>query len=172
MENVTRPPVVSCAWLILAQISLVSTIALSAPLADQCSQSFGVPPGAKETLIIEGAVLRLQARIWRDFMPGAVETNTRGVIATIALLGVNGMRVPPTLHADTVWIIQRGRVWRADKIEEIEHHVENPLALNFVVRNGPEWPIKSFVDVFVRVADRHGAHYLLVLRHQIIDKAV
>jgi hypothetical protein len=172
MKEVTRPQMIFCAWLILAQAAFVSTLALSAPHADQSSQSLAVPRGAKETLIIEGAVLRLQAHIWRDFMPGAVEANTRGVIATIALVGVNGMRVPPTLHADTVWIIQRGRVWRADKIEEIEHNVENPLALSFVVRNGPEWPIKSFADVVVRVADQHGAHYLLVLRHQIIDKAV
>jgi hypothetical protein len=172
MKEVTRPQMIFCAWLILAQAAFVSTLALSAPLADQSSQPLAVPRGAKETLIIDGSALRLRAHIWRDFMPGAVETKTRGLIATIALGVVNGMSVRPTLHADTVWMVQRGRVWKTDEIEELEHHNSDPSTLSFAIRNGPEWPTKSFVDVFVRVADQHGAHYLFVLRHQIINMAV
>jgi hypothetical protein len=53
MKEVTRPQMIFCAWLILAQAAFVSTLALSAPLADQSSQSLAVPRGAKETLIIE-----------------------------------------------------------------------------------------------------------------------
>jgi hypothetical protein len=172
MTKVTLSQMCFCAWLIVSQAAFVSTLALPAPLVDQSSQSLAVPRGAKETLVIEGSALRLQAHIWRNFMPGAVEAKPRGVIADIAVLGANGVRVPTTLHADTVWFTQRGRVWRVDKVEEIEHPVEDSMALNFVVRNGPEWPIKSFVDVVLSVADQHGRHYLFVLRHQIITMAI
>ncbi len=105
-------------------------------------------------------------------MPGAVEAQRRGLIADITILGANGLRVPTTLHADTAWFTRSGRVWRADKIQEIEHPIEDSMALHFVVRNGPEWPIKSFVDIVVRVTDQHGGHYLIALRHQIINMAI
>ena len=172
MTKVTHPQMSFCAWLILSQAAFVSTFAVAGPFDDQSSQSLAVPRGVKETLVIEGSTLRLQVYIWRDFMPGAVEAKPRGVIADIAILGADGVRVPTTLHADTAWFTQRGRAWRADKIEEIEHPVEDPMALHLVVRNGPEWPIKSFVDVVVRVTDQHGGHYLIALRHQIINMAI
>ena len=69
-------------------------------------------------------------------MPGAVEAKPGGVIADIAILGADGVRAPTTLHADTAWFTQRGRVWRADKIEEIEHPVEDQMALHLSFATG------------------------------------
>jgi hypothetical protein len=163
-----------CAWLILAQSALVSTPGHSDPLVDRSSQQLVFLRGAKETMVIEGSTLRLQASIWRNFMPVIIDANSNStsLVATISLVDVNEKPVPPTLHAETVWVVQGDRVWKTSKVEEVERYAPNPSTRRFTVVNGPKWPTQSYVDIFVRIADQNGVHYLLVLRHQIIGRAV
>ena len=161
-----------CAWLILAQSALVSTPGHSDPLADRRSQQLTFLRGAKETMVIEGSTLRLQASIWRNFMPGIIDANSTRLRATISLIDVNEQPVPPTLHAETVWVVRGDRVWKTSKVEEGEGDDANLSIRSFTVGNGPKWPTQSYVDVFVRIADQNGVHYLLVLRHQIIGRPV
>jgi hypothetical protein len=181
MKKVTRSRMIFPARLILAHVAFVSTLALSDPPADRSSPPIAVSRAAKETLVIEGSTLHLKASIWRDLIPigvpddpneaRAIVADARGLRAVIALTDVNGMPVPPTLHAELVWIVQGARVWKTDEIEE-QRDDASPSIRNFVVHKGPQWPIKSFVDVFVRISDQHGAHFVLVLRHQIIAMSV
>jgi len=172
MKKTPRSPVIFCAWLILAQSALVSTPGLSEPLADRSSQQLAFTRGAKEKMVIEGATLRLQASIWRNFMPVIIDANSTRLRATISLVDVNEKPVPPTIHAETVWVVQGDRVWKTNKVEEDEGDDANPSIRSFTVGNGPKWPTQSYVDVYVRIADQNGVHYLLVLRHQIIGRAV
>jgi hypothetical protein len=122
-------------------------------------------------MVIEGSTLRLQASIWRNFMPVIIDANTTRLRATISLIEVNEKPVPPTLHVEMVWVVQGDRVWKTNKVE-LEGHDANPSIRGFTVGNGPKWPTQSYVDVFMRIADQNGVHYLLVLRHQIIGRAV
>jgi hypothetical protein len=172
MKKAPRSQMIFCAWLVLAQSALVSTPVLSDPLADRSSQPLAFPHGAKETVVIEGSTLRLQASIWRNFMPVIIDANSTRLRATISLIDVNEKPVPPTLHAETLWVVQGDRVWKTNKVEEQEGDDANPSIRSFTVGNGPKWPTQSYVDVFVRIADQNGVHYLLVLRHQIIGRAV
>jgi hypothetical protein len=172
MKKAPSSRMIFYAWLILAKSALVSTPALSDPLADRSSQQLAFLRGAKETMVIEGSTLRLQASISRNFMPVIIDVNSTRLGATISLIDVNEKPVPPTLHAETVWVVQNDRVWTTNKVEEREGDDANPSIRNFTVGNGPKWPTQSYVDVFVRIADQNGVHYLLVLRHQIIGRSV
>jgi hypothetical protein len=40
-----------------------------------------------------------------------------------------------------------------------------------VIRKGPQWEPRSFVDIFLRITDGKGAPFLLVVKHQTIDVA-
>jgi hypothetical protein len=104
-------------------------------------------------------------------MPVIIDANSTRLRATISLIDVNEKPVPPTLHAETVWVVQGDRVWKTNKVER-EGHDANPSIRGFTVSSGPKWPTQSYVDVFMRIADQNGGHYLLVLRHQIIGRAV
>jgi hypothetical protein len=172
MKKAPRSNLIFCAWLILAQSVLMSTLGHSDPLAARSSQQLAFLRDAKETMLIEGSTLRLQASIWRNFMPVIIDPNSTRLGATISLIDVNERPVPPTLHAETVWVVQGGRVWKTNKVEEREGDDANPSIRSFTVGNGPKWLTQSYVDVFVRIADKNGVHYLLVLRRQIIGRAV
>jgi hypothetical protein len=172
MKKAPRSNMIFCAWLILAQSALVSAPGHCDPLAARSSQQLAFLRGAKETMLIGGSTLRLQASIWRNFMPVIIDPNSTRLGATISLIDVNEKPVLPTLHAETVWVVQGDRVWKTNKIEEKEGDDANPSIRSFTVGNGPKWPTQSYVDVFVRISDRSGVHYLLVLRHQIIGRAV
>jgi hypothetical protein len=172
MKKAPRSQMIVCAWLILAPSALVSTPGQSDRLAERSSQQLAFSRGAKETMVIEGSTLRLQASIWRNFMPVIIDANSTRLRATISLIDANDKPVPPTLHAETVWVVQGDRVWKTNKVEEGERDDANPSIRSFTVGNGPKWPTQSYVDVFVRIADQNGVHHLLVLRHQIIGRAV
>jgi len=105
-------------------------------------------------------------------MPVIIDANSTRLRATISLVDVNEKPVPPTIHAETVWVVQGDRVWKTNKVEGDEGDDANPSIRSFTVGNGPKWPTQSYVDVYVRIADQNGVHYLLVLRHQIIGRAV
>ena len=75
MQKAPRSQMIFCAWLILAQFALVSTPGHSDPLADRGSQ-LAFPRGAKEIIVIDGSTLRLQASIWRNFMPVIYDANS------------------------------------------------------------------------------------------------
>jgi hypothetical protein len=170
MKKAPRSQMIFCAWLFLAQSVLVTPLH-SDPLADRSSQ-LAFARSAKETMVIEGSTLRLQASIWRNFMPVIIDANSARLRASISLIDVNEKPVPRALHAETVCVVQGDRVWKTNKVEEGGEDHANPSIRSFTVGSGPKWPTQSYVDVFVRVADQNGEHYLLVLRHQIIGRAV
>ena len=172
MKQTFSSQLIFCACCILAQSLLVSSPGRSDPLVNPTSQKLVFSRGAKETVLIEGSALKLQATIWRNFMPVITDANSTRLGGTVSFIDVNGKPVPSTLHAVTVWVVQGDRVWKTHKVEDEEIDDVNPSIRSFKFGDGPKWPAQSYIDIFVRAVDQHDVHHLLVLRHQIIGTAV
>lgn len=144
---------------------------------DEQLESLQAVPHAEDILNLGKSVLRLQAYIWRDFMPmvfpedpveaKAAVARARGMIASIRLVDVNGNPLPPKLHAISVWIVQGDRVWRTNSIEE---KCDDPdqSTCDVIVRKGPQWQPRTYVDLVVEFKGEYGKGFFLALRHQII----
>jgi|SRR5665213_525232 len=136
---------------------------------------------AQESIAVGSWKLRMTAYLWRDFMPMALPDDSaaarealaaaRGMMASVKLVGENGKPLPKSLHAEVVCVVQGGHIWQTSAIEESRDE-SNPSILSFVIRKGPQWEPRSFVDVFVRIKDGNGVPLLLVVHHQIINAAV
>lgn len=135
---------------------------------------------AKESVTLGSLKLRLTAYLWRNFMPMGLADDSaaardalaaaRGMMASVALVDENGKSLPKSLHAEVVCVVQDSHIWQTSAIEESRDE-SNPSTLSFVVRKGPHWEPRSYVDVFVRIKERNGAPLLLVAHHQIINAA-
>jgi hypothetical protein len=135
---------------------------------------------ARESIAIGSLNLRLTAYLWRDFMPMALADDSaaarealaaaRGMIAIVKLIDENGKPLSKSFHAEEVCIVQGDHIWQTSAIEE-RRDESNPSSLDFVIRKGPQWEPRSFVDVFVRIKEGSGVPLLLVVHHQIIDVA-
>jgi hypothetical protein len=135
-----------------------------------------LPSGVRDapvSLSVGGLVFRLHAYIYRNFMPLATSQDDAGLAAqekrsamtaTITLADDHGLPVPPTLHAEKIWILQGESVWETNAIEERR----NDTRCDFVVRNGPKWQPGSSVDVIVRLTDGSSRRFLLAIRQQAI----
>jgi hypothetical protein len=128
---------------------------------------------APESLNDGNSVFRLQAYIYRNFAPLATSQDDAGLaarekhtsmIAIVTLMDEHGMPMPPTLHAEKIWVLQGESVWETSTIEERR----NDTRCDFVVRDGPKWQPRSAVDVIVRLQDGNGKSFLLAIRHQAI----
>jgi hypothetical protein len=135
---------------------------------------------ARESITIGSSRLRLTAYLWRDFMPMGVPDDSessraalaaaRGMIAKIELSAEGDAPLPKSLHAEVVYVVQDDRIWQTRQIEERRDH-SNCSSVDLVIRNGPQWKPSSFVDVFVRIADGTSIPQLLVVQHQVINRA-
>jgi hypothetical protein len=135
---------------------------------------------ARESIAVGSLKLRLTAYLWRDFMPMAVADDSaaarealaaaRGMMVSVKLIDENGKPLPKSLHAEVVCVVQGDHIWQTSAIEESRDE-SNPSSLGFVIRKGPQWEPRSFVDVFVRIKEGNGVPLLLVVHHQIINAA-
>jgi hypothetical protein len=157
--------------------TLLGGNALALPAPDGKLESLQAAPHAEEVLSLGNSVLRLQAYIWRDFMPMALPEDpveakaavarARGMIASIKLVDINGNPLPPKLHAVSVWIVQGDQVWQTNSIEE-RCDDSNQSTCDVIVRKGPQWQPRTYVDLVVEFKGEKGKSFLLALRHQII----
>jgi hypothetical protein len=136
---------------------------------------------AQESVAVGSLKLRLTAYLWRDFMPMALADDSvaarealaaaRGMMASIKLIDENGKPLPKSLHAEVVCVVQGDHIWQTSAIEESRDE-SDPSTISFVIRKGPQWKPRSFVDVFFRIKEENGVPLLLVVHHQIINAAV
>jgi hypothetical protein len=164
-------------------LSLMGGTALSLGARELKSESLSTADlqDAQESIAVGSSKLRLTAYLWRDFMPMALANDSaaaraalaaaRGVMASVKLVDENGKPLPKSLHAEVVCVVQGGHIWQTSAIEETRDE-SNPSTLTFVIRKGPQWEPRSFVDVFVRIKEGNGVPLLLVAHHQIINAAV
>src|SRR5213592_847795 len=72
---------------------------------------------APRVVSVDGATLRLEASLWRDFPPIS-PPDGKPLIAGLRVLAVDGAPIPSTLRVDSVWIYNGAAVWAASVTEE------------------------------------------------------
>jgi hypothetical protein len=122
---------------------------------------------APEAVQFGDSVLRLQANVWRNFMPlaGAMPDG-RPMIASLVVIVENGP--PVALHVDAIWILQGDLIWQSHDIETGTTDLRGTTN-EYVVRDGPRLKLRSYVDIVVSISDLKGNNYFLSARHQSIN---
>jgi hypothetical protein len=106
--------------------------------------------------------------MWRDFMPIS-PPDGRPLAAVLTIRTEDGSPVPPTITADTSWVIHDADVWTA-AVEE-RPRAETAPAYEVIARNGPKWGPGITVDVVVRLIDSTGRAFRLRAAAQPIGAA-
>jgi hypothetical protein len=113
------------------------------------TESSNSVPSAVSVVIADGVEVRLNAYVWRNFMPGGDPS-----LRVISKLQVAGSSSTGIYFSTFAWVSQDGAVWSTPMTAQPD--VENSIG-----SGGPAWLAQSLVDVVVRFTDRHGrVHYL------------
>jgi hypothetical protein len=116
----------------------------------------------------DGATLRLEAALWRDFQPSS-PPDGKPLIAGLRVLTIDGASIPSTLRADSVWIYNGAAVWAASVTEEQSRSAGGSF-FEVVARNGPKWGPGIEVDVVVQLRDAAGHALLLQAPRTLIGR--
>lgn len=152
---------------LLFAVSLIgcSQNPVSAPPNIPISQLLASP----NTIVVDGAYLHLTTSMWRSFQPISPPDGTP-LTAICYVEGTDTTRVPSTISADAVWIINDGQVWKSWFTDELPPTEEVPNRIVKYARNGPKWGPQINVDVIVRVTDGQGHSQLLRASDQYIAR--
>jgi hypothetical protein len=123
---------------------------------------------APRVVSVDGATLRLEASLWRDFQPTS-PPDGKPLIAGLRVLTVDGGPIPSTLRADSVWIYNGAAVWTASAAEE-QTRSASASFFEVVARNGPKWSPGIEVDVVVQLRDAAGHPFLLQAPRALIGR--
>ncbi|HXE79510.1 MAG TPA: hypothetical protein VNK41_02065 [Vicinamibacterales bacterium] len=145
----------------------VLTAILLAPFAAGCGASSPASPSpvpiselssAPTQISAGGATLKLDASLWRDFMPiSPPDGKPLSVVARMTT--TDGSRVPESLRVEKLFVVHGGEAWETH-VEERPRNQTAP-AYELTARNGPKWGPGVKVDVIVRVVDSDGRTSLL-----------
>jgi hypothetical protein len=99
----------------------------------------------------------LEAEAWRSFQPIRGEPGDPAIV----VLRLKGQQsVPPQLSATGVWLVRGSEVWAGEAREE-QPRGAGATQIEFVARNGPQWPTGDSVDVVLGIEDGTGGVQLL-----------
>jgi hypothetical protein len=116
------------------------------------------------TLHLDGAILSLEASVWRNFMPPA-EPNGSPMISTIQLHLVSGTDILTQLHLVRQYIIYNNEVWAADLFDV----GVNGSYIQGTSSGGPKWGPDATVDVVLEFTYQ-GNTYKIQRPDQPIEK--
>ena len=122
---------------------------------------------APDLVTMEGATVRAEAYLWRDFAPSS-PPDGQPLVATLRIQTTDGSLIPPTLTADSAWLYNGGAVWATTVVQE---QPRNATYFEVVARNGPKWGPGIEVDVVVRLRDSAGRSLLLQAPRQFIFRS-
>ncbi len=125
--------------------------------------------GAPETLRLHNQTFVLKTTLWRDMMP-TVPSFDQPIIGIIKIETVDSSAITGDIDSDGVYIVYKGDVWRShyDKDPPPDHPDSAPFRLLKIMRNGPKWGPKIYVDVIVRII-AGGNLYFLRASNQYVD---
>ncbi len=129
-----------------------------------------------------GSALRLEAYVWRNYgaiigIPDNSQASrdmadaARALTVVVRVIEANGQAIAATVQLDDGWVVLGDTIWEARPIEEQPREV-GASSFETMMRGGPKWQDKEYVDVIVRVVDGLGHSQLLASRHQAIHFSV
>ena len=148
----------------MAQIRL-ALFAVACMTVGACAVDRALAP---RVVSVDGATLRLEASLWRDFQPIS-PPDGKPLIAGLRVITVDGAPIPSTLRADSVWIYNGSGVWAASVTEE-QLRTAGASFFDVVARNGPKWGPGIEVDVVVQLRDAAGDAVLLQAPRELIGR--
>lgn len=112
------------------------------------------------SVVVEGVTLRLEAFLWRDYMPIS-PPGGKPLMASIKLLvaDAGAKSFPDGVDAGRVWLVRGEEIWTGKFL--VEERPDEPGMKEKVFRDGPLWEPGEEVDVIIEVRDRGGATRLL-----------
>lgn len=123
---------------------------------------------APTQIIIAGRSYKIEAFIWRDFMPIS-PPDGKPMIASIKLIAEDGNSVPSNLVPEKLWALKSDdeEVWETNFTDEPRF---SEGMVEIVARNGPKWEPDTEIDVVVQLSDGENKTYLLRSPSQKIQR--
>lgn len=117
-----------------------------------------LPAGAdslEPATVIGDQEVRLEAYLWRDFMPGSSsEPEGHPLRGVVRIFSVDGQPIESTLDIEYVWVDHDDSIWGNAMPDPTPMEPSSAIQENFA--GGPEWATGSKVDVVVRLVDQNG----------------
>jgi len=135
------------------------------------SESVAPVPQAAESVTIDGREYRLEAYLWRDYMPRVGMPQSHPLFALAWVTAVDRAPVGNGLVLDGIWLVHGDDTWHGRFADEPRG--QDPARahqLEGIARDGPEWPVGDKVTVVVRFHDPDGRMYHLRLDGQLIRR--
>jgi hypothetical protein len=121
---------------------------------------------------MDGIEYRLEAFIWRDFMP-ICERSGRPMIASLKIKTIGSSQFPIDVTADLAWFIlgtgEQAQIWETPIVEEGSR--QSDIGCNYIkvmARNGPKWEPHVNIEVVVQLRNSKEQTVLLQAKHQKI----
>ena len=124
--------------------------------------------GFDEDLLVDGQLVRLEAFLWRDFMPGpGADPEGRALSGQLRIFSVNGDNINGEIDIRYVWLKHENLVWGVALPDPPPTVPTDEVQKSFT--GGPQWQPGMLVDVIVRITDTHGlSSYLRVNNQEIV----
>jgi hypothetical protein len=126
---------------------------------------------APEQLEFAGRQLKLEAYLYRDFMPSVGASRPSLLIGSIKLKTVDDQALPKGVQVEAVWVINGYQSW-TPAVKEVRKGKEDSASWEIVVRDGPPWAPGIQVDVIVLLKDEQGQSHLLRASDQKIQRMI
>lgn len=147
----------------------------------QCSDPVSIPQdipvdipietllSAPETLNIENQTIVLSTSMWRDFMPMSPPEG-RPLVALIYIATIDSTLITSSIIVEAIYIVNKDQIWKSFFSEEVPDTIELiPFRITKIIRNGPKWTPRIYVDVIVRIKVK-GNYFLLRASKQYIER--
>ncbi|MDX9859010.1 MAG: hypothetical protein RBT76_14585 [candidate division Zixibacteria bacterium] len=129
----------------------------------------GDAEGAGDQGLVGGHDVRLEAYLWRDFMPGPdMPPDGRPLRGVVRLRAVDSDSISGALDITYVWLKQGDVVWGAALTGPPSSEPPSTIEKGFA--DGPMWTPETTADVIVKVVDAGGVTAYFRVPDQLIEK--
>ncbi|SNT58937.1 hypothetical protein SAMN05421812_11191 [Asanoa hainanensis] len=120
-----------------------------------------------ETVVIDGATVRIGTFLNRNFMPIS-PPDGKPMLAGVRVRA--DPAVLPSLRAELIAVICGAEVWVSHLVEETAR-IPDGSEFEAVGRNGPKWKPGQPADVVVCLRDGVAGRHLVRVPHQVISRS-
>ena len=132
-------------------LSLGMLLAVSCKKKEQ-EKNLQIKEKAVETLVIGSNSFKLDAYLWRDFMPIS-PANGKPMISINWLISTNLVKIPKNISMVKQYVFYGDEIWEAEYENEAPAPSLPDYKLERISRNGPKWGPEIYVDVISQIYD-------------------
>jgi hypothetical protein len=121
-----------------------------------------------ETLTIDNSTYRLEAYLWRDFMPGPGQPeNGTPLVSINNLINTDSLPIPDDIVLTRQYVVNGDEVWSAEYSEVM---LKEKYILEGMSKNGPRWDAGTEVEVICEfVNEATGDTHRIMAKNQKIE---